>query len=212
MLSPESRTALAKAMLTDVLKSLHGVEGLSCVCVVSPDEEAKRVAVSCGAQVLDDPEEGGQSQAGAIGIDYAQTTHHDRVLLAPADTPLLDSEQVSALLAEDTKIPQAVIVPDRHHSGTNGLLLAPPDALSPSFGPDSLRRHTSIAAESGADAQVRALSSLALDIDTPDDLARLVYELGLSETERAAQTQKALETLLEQPLSALKSRSEARAL
>jgi 2-phospho-L-lactate/phosphoenolpyruvate guanylyltransferase len=200
LLSQQSRNALAKAMLTDVLQALHAVGELSAVCVVSPDSEAKRVAAAHGAHILDDPDEGGQSQAARIGIDYAQRTDHDRVLLAPADTPLLDCEQVSSLLA-DTRGPQVVVVPDRHHTGTNGLLLAPPDALSPSFGPDSLRRHTSIATDSAAVAQVKAVSSLALDIDTPDDLARLVEELGSDETECAPQTKRALKKLLEKPVS-----------
>jgi 2-phospho-L-lactate/phosphoenolpyruvate guanylyltransferase len=201
ILSQQDRSTLAKAMLTDVLKALHGVGGLSAVCVVSPDSDAKRIAAACGAQILDDPDEGGQSQAARIGIDHAQRTDHDRVLLAPADTPLIDCEQVSSLLAEDTRWPQAVVVPDRHHTGTNGLLLAPPDALSPSFGPDSLQRHTSIAPAGGAVAQVRAVSSLALDIDTPDDLAKLVKELDSNECEWPTQTKKALKKLLEKPVA-----------
>src|SRR5437764_14715631 len=61
-------------------------------------------------------------------------------------------------------------VPDRHGTGTNALLLTPPDVLAPSFGPDSRRRHLADAQTAGVPAEVVELDSLALDVDTPDDL------------------------------------------
>ena len=66
--------------------------------------------------------------------------------------------------------PEVVIVPDRHGSGTNGLLLLPPDAIEPSFGPESCSRHRALA--EGADARWRLErpASLLLDIDTGADL------------------------------------------
>ncbi len=38
------------------------------------------------------------------------------------------------------------VIPDRHGAGTNGLLLSPPDAIEPSFGPGSRERHLQLAA------------------------------------------------------------------
>lgn len=66
-----------------------------------------------------------------------------------------------------------VIVPDRHGTGTNGLLLVPPDAIAPSFGPGSCERHRDLARAAGADCQVMRASSLLLDIDTGEDLEAL---------------------------------------
>ena len=43
-----------------------------------------------------------------------------------------------------------VVVPDRHGTGTNGLLLTPPDAIAPSFGPGSCERHRALARAAGA--------------------------------------------------------------
>jgi 2-phospho-L-lactate/phosphoenolpyruvate guanylyltransferase len=96
------------------------------------------------------------------------------VLLIPGDTPMLDPVEIDALLAraEDDGM-QVVIVPDRHGTGTNALLITPPDAFEPSFGPESLQRHLSAAQEAGLGHSVEEVSSLLYDVDTPDDLAVL---------------------------------------
>src|SRR4051794_34429788 len=66
-----------------------------------------------------------------------------------------------------------VIVSDRHGAGTNALLLTPPRALSPCFGPGSLARHAARARAGGATVRVAHAPSLELDVDTPRDLAAL---------------------------------------
>jgi 2-phospho-L-lactate guanylyltransferase len=71
-----------------------------------------------------------------------------------------------------------VIVPDRHGTGTNGLLLSPPDAIAPSFGPDSCERHRALALEAGIEARLARPASLLLDIDTGADLAELRARLA----------------------------------
>ena len=91
------------------------------------------------------------------------------MLLVPGDTPLLSADEVDALLAD---APEAVvIVPDRHDTGTNALLLQPPTAIDPSFGPDSLQRHIASAEAAGVTYRVERLQSLIFDVDTSDDLA-----------------------------------------
>jgi 2-phospho-L-lactate guanylyltransferase len=71
-----------------------------------------------------------------------------------------------------------VIVPDRHGTGTNGLLLTPPDAIAPSFGPGSCERHLALAREAGAVCRIVRSPSLLLDIDTGADLAALRERLS----------------------------------
>jgi 2-phospho-L-lactate guanylyltransferase len=66
-----------------------------------------------------------------------------------------------------------VIVPDRAGTGTNALLLRPPDAFAPSFGPGSLERHIEAVSTAGVRFRVERVRSLMHDVDTPDDLADL---------------------------------------
>jgi 2-phospho-L-lactate guanylyltransferase (CobY/MobA/RfbA family) len=70
-----------------------------------------------------------------------------------------------------------VIVPDRHRTGTNGLLLDPSGPFQPQFGPDSLKLHVEQAKRRGLTHVVEELPSLALDVDTDHDLAELMREL-----------------------------------
>ena len=71
-----------------------------------------------------------------------------------------------------------VIVPDRHGSGTNALLLEPPQVMPPSFGAGSFARHAALARAAGAEVKVSELPSLSLDVDTPADLAALRSRAG----------------------------------
>jgi 2-phospho-L-lactate guanylyltransferase len=61
---------------------------------------------------------------------------------------------------------------------TDALLLTPPDALEPSFGPGSCERHATQARLAGIAGEVVAVPSLGLDVDTPDDLATVQATLA----------------------------------
>lgn len=164
------RAELAAAMVRDVLSTLVAVPEIDEVVVVTAEPVAARAAEDAGATVVDDPVEAGQSAAAARGIDAALVRGADRVLLVPGDCPALDAHELAALLARPGEV---VIVPDRHGTGTNALLLTPPTAIPPSFGAGSFARHAALARAAGAQVKVAALPSLALDVDTPDDLATL---------------------------------------
>src|SRR4051794_34299420 len=160
-------------MVGDVLTALQAVSGLDGVIVVTAEPAAARAAEGTGALVVHDPEEAGQSPAAARGVATARERGAQRVLLVPGDCPALDPGELERLLAEPHAPPHVTIVPDRHGSGTNALLIAPPDALAPSFGPGALARHSAHALAAGVGVTVRDVASLGLDVDTPSDLAAL---------------------------------------
>ena len=78
------------------------------------------------------------------------------------------------------------IVADRHGSGTNALLLTPPDAIEPGFGPGSFERHRRRASAAGASWHVESPAGLALDVDTAEDLAALRVALAGRKTHTSA--------------------------
>jgi 2-phospho-L-lactate/phosphoenolpyruvate guanylyltransferase len=190
-LGGESRRDLARAMFSDVLASLRQVDGLDAVAVVTADPAAEAAARGDGVLVLRDTAEAGQSAAASIGIAHALADGFERVLLVPGDTPLLDPREVTSLL----DVSRAVsIVPDRHGAGTNALVLSPPDAIAPSFGPGSLARHVKAAEAAGVAAAVAELPTLMLDVDTGDDLSALRATLA-ERRGQAPRTREALQAL-----------------
>jgi 2-phospho-L-lactate guanylyltransferase len=172
-----SRQALARAMFSDVLASLRRVPSLDAV-VVTADQLAESAAVGVGVRVLRDSAQAGQSPAARIGIRDARAREYERVLLVPGDTPLVEPAEVTALLRRgDGEALGVLAVPDRHGTGTNALLLSPPDAIAPGFGPGSFERHAQAAHAGGVAYGVAQVPGLVLDVDTPDDLAELTRVL-----------------------------------
>jgi 2-phospho-L-lactate/phosphoenolpyruvate guanylyltransferase len=202
------RRELATAMVADVLAALTQVEGLDDVIVVTAEDRAAALASAAGAHVVADRDEAGQSVAAEAGVDAATARGAERALLVPGDCPALDPAELTALLArptEDGTAPtgtggatprpgagaaEVVIVADRHGEGTNALLLSPPGAITPSFGPGSLARHAARARAGGATVRVAQAPSLELDVDTPGDLAAL--RVALAERPQAAPRTRAL--------------------
>jgi len=165
------RTALAEAMMADVLDALAEVPGLEDVLVVTREPRAVEAAARTGATVVHDPTESGHNPAALRGARAAAERGAERVLLVPGDCPGLDPAEVAGLL--DDAFSGVTVVPDRHGAGTNALLLAPPDVMEPSFGPGSFARHAALARAAGAAVRVANVPSLAFDVDTREDLAAL---------------------------------------
>jgi len=183
---------LPEAMVTDVLDALGMCPGVEATIVVTADTRAAALASARGAEAIGDPIEDGQSAAVTLGIAHAIEHGFQRVLCLPGDCPALDGADVADLLAtSDAQVAagderHAVIVPDRHGTGTNALILAPPDSLNPSFGPDSFARHSRLARDNAVAFTVRRAPSLLLDIDTEDDLRALSSLTAGYEATRAA--------------------------
>lgn len=172
-LTPGSRRALTEAMVSDVLRALRHASSVDEVTVVTAEPAVQALAQGEGARVVDEPDEAGQSAAAALGI-AALDEAVERVLLVPGDCPGLDPAELDALLDRPAVAGgEVVVVPDRHGTGTNALLLAPPTAIHPAFGPGSRERHERLAAQAGVAWEVREPGSLLLDVDTGEDLDAL---------------------------------------
>jgi 2-phospho-L-lactate guanylyltransferase len=175
------RQQLARAMVADVLAALAETESNEITIVVTREESVAEAASMQGALVLDDVADAGQSAAAELGVRRALAEGIEQILCVPGDCPALDPAELEELLgsgavaATDAGRParEVVIVPDRHGTGTNGLLLCPPDAIAPSFGPGSFERHRALALAAGLPCRVERPPSLLLDIDTGADLAAL---------------------------------------
>jgi 2-phospho-L-lactate/phosphoenolpyruvate guanylyltransferase len=186
----ERRRELAGAMVADVLEAIGEARAIDRVIVVTGEPLAQELAAETGAEVVPDPEDAGHVEAAQAGIARAEVEGAERVVLLAGDCPLLDPRELDRLL---TGVPGTYvgIVPDRHGTGTNALLLSPPGAIVPSFGEGSRERHVEAARQAGIPFGVEELPSIALDLDTPADVIALTRELE-ARPRRARRTAKAL--------------------
>jgi 2-phospho-L-lactate guanylyltransferase len=187
---PARRRELAAAMLTDVLEAISGARSVERLIVVTGDPVAQELASEADAEVVPDPEDAGHVAAALAGTARAEVEGAERVVLLAGDCPLLDPRELDRLL---TGVPGSYvgIVPDRHGTGTNALLLSPPSAIVPAFGEGSRDRHVEAARAAGIPFGIEELPSIELDLDTPADVIALTRELAKN-PKRARRTAKAL--------------------
>jgi 2-phospho-L-lactate guanylyltransferase len=172
----DRRRELAAAMLRDVLDAVGRARLIERTIVVSGEPAAAPIAAEAGAELVDDPDDLGHPEAALLGIAAAGESGAACVVLLPGDCPLLDPRDLDRLLTA-VPDPYVAVVPDRHGTGTNALLLRPPDAIRPAFGEGSCKRHLQAARSAGLPHGLEQLDSLALDLDTPADLVALTREL-----------------------------------
>jgi 2-phospho-L-lactate guanylyltransferase len=175
ILDPGARAGLTLYMMGRVVSAISGA-GVENVCVVSPDRIVLAEATERGATPLLQ-ESRGLNPALEEGRRWAMERGGSSLLVLPADLPLIDAEDVSVVLESVGGAPSMAISPDGAHSGTNALLLRPPDVLPFVFGPGSYEAHLRAARERGLDIRVWERPHLAFDLDTAEDLARLDEEI-----------------------------------
>ena len=174
ILNPGARAGLTIYMMGRVVSAIRDA-GVVSVCVVSPDPIVLDEVRERGASPLLQ-ESRGLNPALEEGRRWAMERGGSSLLVLPADLPLLDPEDVRAVLDGIGEEDSIVIAPDGTRSGTNALMLRPADALPFSFGPGSYEAHLRAAREQGLAVRVCERPHLAFDLDTAEDLARLDEE------------------------------------
>lgn len=188
-LEPAQRVRLAEAMFRDTLSKLPRSATIEATIVVTADQAVARHAGWLSHTVLLQARDEGHSQAAEAGARAALEQGSERVAMLPVDCPLLDPSELDAHLGRSPR--SAMIVPDERGTGTNALVLCPPDAFAPGFGPDSCARHVARARDAGISFSLERIDSLATDLDDPPDLAKLRDAL-LLDPEPAQRTAKVL--------------------
>ncbi len=177
VLNQDERADLNQRLLVHTVDTLRSIPEIGQVLVVSRDPAALSLARDHGARTV---QENGAPQ---LNIALARATILAKnfitrgVLIVPADLPLLTAEDVHAMLDRAKYPPVVVVAPDRHHQGTNALLVCPVGLIEYEFGPGSFQRHCDLAIKAGARLEICELPSLAIDVDYPEDLDIIEAEL-----------------------------------
>ena len=170
VLSQEERKDLNSHLLIHTLETLNAIPEIEHVLVISRDPAALSLARSHGARTVQENGAPELNIALARATIVAKNYSTSGVLIMPADLPLITPEDVRAILDLAIDPPVVVLVPDRHRSGTNALLVCPVGLIEYDFGPGSFQRHCERANQVGARLEICELPSIALDMDLPEDL------------------------------------------
>jgi len=177
-LSRAQRQQLAHAMLEDVLAALAATVELASILVVTVDQGASGIAARYGAEICDQAARDGHTGAVAAAALRLDARGLD-MLTVPADIPLVQSKDIRRLLAVHRNAVECgargfSIVPARDERGSNAVICSPAGAVPLRFGDDSFFPHLAAAKACGIEPVVVRLARVALDIDTPEDVALLL--------------------------------------
>lgn len=180
VLSQAERLDLVIAMARDVVDRCAATALVDGTIVVADALVAAHLSNVADVPVAADlsnvaivPDPGEMNAAAAAGIAAACQRGATTAIVLPADIPLITDADLHRLISAAPGARTVVVGASRDGHGTNALLLRPPDAIAPSFGPPSLERHLTAARAANCETTVLRDLDLALDIDTPEDLAIL---------------------------------------
>jgi 2-phospho-L-lactate/phosphoenolpyruvate guanylyltransferase len=171
LLPPRLRQTLMLAMIEDVLAALTATLGLAGLAVVTVDPAAGRLAAAYGARLIEAGARDGHTGAVAAAARLLAKEGCAGMLTLPGDIPLVTPSEIANLVAAHRPAPSFTIAPSGDERGSNAVICSPPDAVPLRFGEDSFLPHLRAAEARGVRPTIVRLSGIALDIDTPEDLA-----------------------------------------
>ncbi len=171
LLSEEERRELTLITLRAVLKAARAAHWQAIVLTADPDVDA---AAREKAYVIPEMGLGGLNEelTGALPR-LAAGRRVDSLLILHADLPLVTGAALRTVTQAAPPPVSATLVrsPD---GGTNAMLLRPPGRFTFAYGVDSFAKHTIAAKAAFMAVHSVDVPDLAIDLDTPDDIARLL--------------------------------------
>ncbi len=169
-LSPSQRINLTRQLL---LRTIRLARQVGEVVVVSRDKTVRQMAKQAGAWALVESEHG-LNAAIHQASEWVAARGGQTSLILPADLPLLTAMDLTKIVRLKQHPPSMVIAPCHRADGTNALLLDPPNLIEFSFGLGSFEQHRQAAQKAGLDPMIYNSPTIALDLDYPEDLERVL--------------------------------------
>jgi len=180
VLSEEERRSLMLAMARDVLTGLSTCTELDGILIVSRAAEADALAQTFATERFAESPEANLAEALEQATQHL-VSHFDAkgVFVVPADVPGIEPTELDQIIREHESV---TILPDDENVGTNGLLCSPPLRIPYVFDGRSFRPHVDAAFAAGLTPRILPGTCFALDVDTPNDLRRVIEELPHTQT------------------------------
>jgi 2-phospho-L-lactate guanylyltransferase len=183
VLDQPARTELAQAMLHDVVAAVAAWPRRPAAALVTSDPFAIDLARKYNFEIIPDPANPGETGAIEMATRLCVSRGIDSTLVIPADIPLVQASELEEILA---RAPDegSVLVPAGDGRGTNAAFRRPADLFPLCFGNDSFKPHLAAAQATGKACEILHLPGIALDVDNPEDLQRLLTTSGETRTQQ----------------------------
>ncbi len=172
MLDPATRASLSLATVGTVVEA---VRAAGHEPVLLTRDERVRASFEGAASIVDeDPAARGlNAQLESAVARLAATGGLDELLILHADLPLATAAAVREII-DGAPAPPSVTLVESPDGGTNAMLVRPPGRFALAYGPGSFALHRAAAEKAGMRVAAIRAPALALDLDTPADVERLM--------------------------------------
>jgi len=177
VLDQAARTELAQAMLHDVVSALAAWRRRPACTLVTSDSFAMELAREYDFEIIPDPANPGETGAIEMATQVCVERGVDSTIVIPADIPLIQASELELIL-EHAPEKGSVLAPAADGRGTNAVFRRPANLFPLRFGNDSFKPHLAAAQATGKPCIVLHLPSIAVDVDNPEDLQRLLAHPG----------------------------------
>lgn len=183
VLDQPARTELAQAMLHDVVGVIAAWPRRSACALVTSDPFAVELARQHDFEIIPDPTNPGETGAIEMATRFCVVRGSDSTLVLPADIPLIRAGELDQILAY-ALAEGSVLAPAADGRGSNAVFRRPANLFPLRFGNDSFQPHLAAARATGKPCVVLQLPGIAVDVDNPEDLQRLLAHPGETRTQR----------------------------
>ncbi len=166
-LHPARRAGLARAMLSDVLRSIANARKPDRVVVYTGSEAVAELVRPYSFDIVEELLVAGHSAAVNRMVDDL-ADHASEILSIAADLPTLTGADVDRVF--ESASAAINLIGSRDGTGTNAALFVMPARIRMQYGDGSLNRHLETAKVAGLKADVLRIPGIEFDLDTPDDL------------------------------------------
>ena len=180
-----ARTALAQAMLEDVVSAIAGWKDRPAAALVTSDPFAIELARANGLQLIPDTANVSETHAIEMATQACISSGAKWTLVIPADIPLIEAWELERILVAAPE-EGSLLVPAADGRGTNAAFRRPAGLFPLRFGNDSFKPHYAAAQATGKPCIVLESPGIALDVDNPEELNRMIADPGNRRAQRLA--------------------------
>jgi len=172
-MTAEEREFLNQKLLIRTIQCLQNISQIDQIAVISHDPSALHVSRQMGVRTIQETRNTEINNALRKATQAIMASNASKVLIIPADLPLILPEDVSNFLSKSKLEEEIIISPDNKMCGTNALFINPIGVLDYEFGLWSFRKHIEQAQRKKIHVEIYNNERIAFDLDLPEDLEYL---------------------------------------